>query len=92
MHKNIIFPQYRKYKNEKSFFLSFLDNYNRHLQSNPGSLIVSAYPGEGDGDAVYYYIKFQKLNDQRLYQVEWQYLAKNGKMTLNHRGAVIEVK
>ena len=62
------------------------------LRENPGTLVVSVYPGEGDGDTVYYYIKFKVPDDQRLYQVEWQYLFKNGKMTLNHKEPVKEVK
>ena len=44
------------------------------LRANPGALIEMATPGEGDGAAVYYHIRYRVPGDTILREVEWQYM------------------
>ena len=62
------------------------------LKENPTYVVISINPGEGDGSAVYYYIKYSVPRDFRKYEVEWQYLDNNkGKMMLNHKSKPKEI-
>ena len=44
------------------------------LRSNPGARIEMATPGEGDGAAVYYHIRYRTTGDTTLREVVWQYM------------------
>lgn len=56
-------------------------------KEHPSYEVVSAGPGEGDGGAVYYVIKYRKPGDDSVYEVEWQYMDRGGeRWELTNRG------
>ena len=58
------------------------------LRSNPGVRIEMAAPGEGDGAAVYYHIRYRVPGDTALHEVVWQYMkAPDGEWRNTSRGS-----
>jgi hypothetical protein len=48
-------------------------------KENPTYTILSAIPGEGDSDTVYYHIRYKKPGSELEYEVVLQYMNKGGK-------------
>jgi hypothetical protein len=60
--------------------------YGAFHQENPSYSILSVYPGEGDGGAAYFHIKYRKPSDTDTHEAVWQYLKNaEGKWHVNHK-------
>ena len=60
---------------------------NDFRSANPTYVPISAIVGEGDGDAVYYHIRYTKPNDNQTYEEIWLYLRQNdGKFKIMSKG------
>ena len=55
-------------------------------EANPSYSIVSVYPGEGDGAAAYFHIKYRKPSEGETHEDVWQYLkSPDGSWQINHK-------
>lgn len=58
----------------------------RFEREHPTYEVVGVGPGEGDGSAVYYHIRYRRPGDSRVHEDVWLYLDRgDGRKVLTHR-------